>query len=84
MHIPRRFVYILRSDAQPWRHYTGLTSDVQARLQAHNDGRSPHTSSGVPWRVIVAIEFADEAHAIAFEKYLKSGSGCAFATRHFR
>jgi len=29
------------------------------------------------------IEFPDEARAIRFERYLKSGSGRAFANRHF-
>lgn len=84
MHTPRRYVYVLQSEAQPWRYYTGLTSNVHDRLRAHNEQRSPHTATGAPWRVIVAIEFIDEARAIAFEKYLKSGSGCAFASRHFR
>jgi hypothetical protein len=31
----------------------------------------------------VSIEFADECLAIRFERYLKSGSGRAFAKRHF-
>jgi hypothetical protein len=34
--------------------------------------------------VIVVVAFANERRAIDFEKYLKSGSGCAFAVRHFR
>jgi hypothetical protein len=33
--------------------------------------------------VIVSIEFPDESAAARFERYLKSGSGRAFATRHF-
>ena len=36
------------------------------------------------WKHVDAIEFADEARAVAFEKYLKSGSGVAFSKRHFR
>jgi hypothetical protein len=32
---------------------------------------------------VVVIEFAEEGRAIEFEKYLKSGSGVAFAKRHF-
>jgi hypothetical protein len=32
----------------------------------------------------VAIEFADERRAFGFERYLKSGSGVAFAQRHAR
>jgi hypothetical protein len=31
----------------------------------------------------VAIKFEDDQKALAFEKYLKSGSGRAFANRHF-
>jgi hypothetical protein len=31
----------------------------------------------------VIIEFRDQARALAFERYLKSGSGRAFAKRHF-
>ena len=84
MNAAKRFVYILMSQTQPDRYYTGLTSDVDARLQAHNAGRCPHTVTGRPWRVIVTIELAEEELAIEFERYLKSGSGCAFAQRHFR
>jgi hypothetical protein len=31
----------------------------------------------------VAIHLADEPTAVQFERYLKSGSGRAFAKRHF-
>jgi hypothetical protein len=36
-----------------------------------------------PRKVIVQIEFDEEAKAYAFEKCLKSGSGRAFAERQF-
>jgi predicted GIY-YIG superfamily endonuclease len=77
-------VYILKSEALTNCYYVGLTSDVAARLKTHNAGRSPHTATGRPWRVVVSIEFDDEAKAVKFERYLKSGSGRAFANRHFR
>jgi putative endonuclease len=80
----QHFVYVLRSRSDPTRHYTGLTSDVAARLAAHNAGHSTHTSNGRPWEIVVVIEFADERRAIDFEKYLKSGSGVAFSKRHLR
>jgi predicted GIY-YIG superfamily endonuclease len=32
----KRFVYVLQSVRTPDRYYTGLTSDVPARLAAHN------------------------------------------------
>jgi hypothetical protein len=31
----------------------------------------------------VTVEFASEQTALRFERYLKSGSGRAFAKRHF-
>jgi predicted GIY-YIG superfamily endonuclease len=80
----QQFVYVLRSESNPKRYYTGLSSNVRARLAAHNDGQSLHTADGRPWQVVVAIEFADPSRALEFEVYLKSGSGRAFARRHFR
>ena len=52
-------------------------------MGAHNAGQSPHTSKYRPWRIVLAISFADDKRAHAFERYLKSGSGRAFASRHF-
>ena len=80
---PKRIVYILRSASAQSRPYIGLTSDVPARLADHNAGRCPHTARYRPWQRHVTIEFPDEERAIAFERYLKSGSGRAFAKRHF-
>jgi putative endonuclease len=79
----KRFVYILRSDSDPARHYTGITSNVPARLEWHNDGPCGCTISHRPWSVVVTVEFPTEKAARRFERYLKSGSGRAFATRHF-
>ena len=80
----KRFVYILKSQSNPTRYYTGLTSNIAARLDDHNTGRCTHTSTGRPWQTDVVIEFSDEKRAVAFERYLKSGSGVAFSKRHLR
>ena len=80
----RRFVYILKNATQPPRYYTGLTSDPTTRLKAHNQLNGHHTSGGGPWHFDVVVEFADKARAVRFERYLKSGSGSAFAKRHLR
>ena len=84
MVLGKRFVYVLRSQTEPARYSTGLTSDVSARLAAHNAGRCCHTATGRPWNIDVVEEFANEERAVRFEQYLKSGSGCAFANRHLR
>ena len=80
----RCFVYVLESLTEPDRHYTGLCTNVEERLELHNNGLSHHTAKWRPWRLIVAIEFAEEVVAARFERYLKTGSGRAFARRHFR
>jgi len=80
---PKRFVYILRSLQDDTRPYVGLTSNVRARLDAHNAGHCAHTARHRPWSVTVSVEFDDEKRAVRFERYLKSGSGWAFSRRHF-
>jgi putative endonuclease len=80
----KRFVYVLNSGTVPPRYYTGLTSDVPTRYAEHNAGSCIHTAKYRPWSIDVVIEFADERRAVAFERYLKSGSGVAFAQRHLR
>ena len=72
MEAPRRIVYVLKSEPDPARYYTGLTSNLAARVDAHNAGRVPHTASGKPWNIDVVVEFSDERRAVAFEKYVKS------------
>lgn len=75
------YVYILRSKSDPDRYYVGLTSDLRARLKKHNAGEVPHTSKFTPWELKTYVAFSDEQQAIAFEKYLKSASGRAFAKK---
>jgi predicted GIY-YIG superfamily endonuclease len=81
--VEKRIVYILRSDSDPARHYVGITNDVHARLDWHNHGPCGHTTNHRPWSLVVSMEFRSENEAVRFEKYLKSGSGRAFAKRHF-
>ena len=81
---PQRLVYVLKNAEHPPRYYTGLTSNLRARLEAHNAGRCSHTAKHRPWVVDVVVKFGDERRALMFEKYLKSGSGVEFARRHFR
>lgn len=76
--------YILRSLASPDQYCTGISDDVEKRLAHHNAGSSPHTAKYRPWQLIVSIGFIDLQKAQVFERYLKSGSGRAFAAKHFR
>lgn len=76
------YVYVLQSEDGE-HFYTGATEDLRARLEKHNSGEVLHTSKYRPWRLRTYTAFADQELAWAFERYLKSGSGRAFARKHF-
>lgn len=75
-------VYLIQSIAVPEQRYVGITGNLDLRIEAHNAGRSTHTSKFRQWRLIVSVTFEEERAAEAFEKYLKSGSGMVFASKH--
>ncbi len=77
------YVYLLRSESHPAQRYIGFTTNLKARLAEHNSGRSRHTSKFAPWSLVAYFAFRNEKTALEFEKYLKSGSGRAFAENHF-
>ena len=76
-----KYVYILNSFDFPEHFYTGVTEDMTSRLAKHNAKEVPHTSKYAPWKLKVYVAFADGQQAFAFEKYLKSASGRAFAKK---
>jgi predicted GIY-YIG superfamily endonuclease len=75
------YVYILRSGGGGEHYYTGFTEDLEGRLAHHNGGGDPHTAKHRPWRIKTAIAFTDRDQALAFERYLKTQSGRAFAKK---
>jgi predicted GIY-YIG superfamily endonuclease len=77
------YVYILISMSDETHFYTGITQHLEISLKAHNEGRVPHTAKYQPWKIETAIAFRSHEKAVAFEKYLKSHSGRAFAAKHF-
>jgi putative endonuclease len=83
MKIKYFYVYVLTSVLDSRRHYTGFTEDLSARLKDHNAGSCPHTAKYRPWQIETAVAFASRKKALAFERYLKTGSGREFARRHF-
>jgi predicted GIY-YIG superfamily endonuclease len=78
-----RYIYLLESKSFTGQRYVGVTSDLKNRLAQHNAQRSPYTSKFAPWELIAYVAFADSQRADAFERYLKSGSGHAFARKRF-
>lgn len=77
------YVYMLESTVEPERHYVGLARDLDQRIKRHNAGEVRYTANFRPWRIKTAVAFRSRNKALAFEKYLKSHSGRAFAKKHF-
>lgn len=76
-----RYVYLIQSESSPGQRYVGVTYDLKQRLAEHNAGKSPHTSKYAPWKLVIYVAFSDDRKAEAFERYMKSGSGHAFARK---
>jgi putative endonuclease len=74
-------VYIVKSIKDGSR-YVGLTKDIKKRLEEHNTGKSTYTKGHMPWKLVWCGMFPNHRQAVAFELYLKSGSGIAFMNRH--
>jgi len=78
-----KYVYILQSEIEHEKFYTGSTTDLKRRYKEHNDGKSVHTNKYRPWKLKMYIAFSDGQKADDFEAFLKSGNGRAFAKKHF-
>lgn len=77
------YVYLLRSLSNSDQTYVGYTENLNRRFAAHNSGESVHTAAYKPWEMVAYFSFKDKQKALFFEKYLKSGSGRAFAAKRF-
>ena len=77
------FVYFLRSLQNSSKTYIGYTTNLRQRIERHNSGGSIHTKNDRPWKLVTYIAFDDEQKAKSFEKYVKVGSGNAYAKKRF-
>jgi predicted GIY-YIG superfamily endonuclease len=78
---PVYYVYLIESLSMKGERYVGMTTELKQRLREHNQGNSSHTAKFSPWKLITYVAFTDRAKAESFERYLKSGSGHAFARK---
>ncbi len=68
------FVYILRS-LKDGIHYYGYSSNLQKRIEEHNDGLSNFTNKHRPWEIIYFETFDNRSDAMKREKFFKSLPG---------
>jgi putative endonuclease len=76
------YVYVLKSLSKPAMLYIGYTIDMAHSLAVHNEGKAIYTNKYKPWELAWQCVFFDQAKALAFEKYLKTGSGKLFLAKH--
>ena len=77
------YTYVIESLSHSGQRYIGHTADLRERVADHNAGKCSHTSKFVPWKIRLYVAFESIEQAQHFERYLKGGSGHAFAKRHF-
>lgn len=63
------YVYILQSESNQERFYTGFTEDLDSRLKSHNSGGCYHTSKYRPWHLKTAIAFDERQKALNFSEF---------------
>ena len=62
--------------------YSGCTNNIEDRIKRHSNGRVLSTKYRLPANLICYTVFENKYIAYNFEKYLKSGSGRAFLSKH--
>lgn len=72
-------VYILK--CATGQFYTGYSTDIMTRLEAHRKGEVHFTKDKLPIELVHLSLFADKQKAYDFERYIKSGSGIAFRNK---
>lgn len=65
------------------RYYIGFTPDLRNRLKKHFSGKVKSTKSNLNYSLVWYCAFSGKDQALAFERYLKSGSGVAFMRKRF-
>ena len=64
------YVYVIQS-SKTKELYFGFTSDLEKRIESHNQGKNIATKHGVPWTVVYCEGFRDESDARDRERMLK-------------
>ncbi len=72
-------VYILA--CSNGKYYTGYTANINNRLISHDKGEVSFTKDKLPVTLVHLSLFENKQKAYDFERYLKTGSGCAFRNK---
>jgi putative endonuclease len=64
-------------------YYVGCTNNLKDRIHRHKSGQVEATKERLPLILQTYTAFVNRYVAYEFEKYLKTGSGRAFANKRF-
>ena len=77
-------VYIIQSEKTK-DLYFGYTTDVQKRIESHNQGLNSSTKFGVPWIIIYTESYRSEKDAREREQTLKQyGNARTYVKRRLK
>ena len=74
------YVYILQDSSK--KMYIGYSQDLKRRIKDHTYKTVSTTKIYKEAKLVWYCAFLDNKQALDFERYLKAGSGHAFARRH--
>lgn len=77
------YVYVLKSEKDGLM-YTGYTSNLKERLNAHSNGKVYSTKNRRPLTLIYFEGCLNQQDATRREKYLKSGNGKIYLKNRLR
>jgi len=77
------YVYVLQS-LRDKQFYVGLTRNLSARLQAHNNGLVNSTKKRIPFELVYWEGCRDESDAAQRERYLKTAWGKRYIKTRIR
>jgi predicted GIY-YIG superfamily endonuclease len=63
--------------------YVGSTNDLRRRIESHQRGEVRSTKTHLPILLKAYVAVSTEKNGRELERYLKSGSGKAFANKRF-
>jgi len=76
------YTYILKNE-ETGRYYIGYSPDLKNRLKKHKSGKVFSTKYNLNYKLEWYCAFKTKSQALAFEQYLKTGSGIAFMKKRF-
>ena len=71
------YVYILQS-LKDGAYYVGSTSNLEDRIERHNQGRSTYTKAKRPWKLVYSERHPNRSSAVRREQEIKQKKRTGF------